>query len=622
MNRTAQQTAFMALSAMTLSAPLAHAAEREKPNVIWYMIEDTSPQFLGLYNNGKGAKMPNLEKFAKDAIIYDNAFSSAPVSSAARTTLITGCYAPRFAGSFHRRLESLPMPEGLRMFPSYLREAGYFTINASKTDYNVDLDKTAWDQIKGNLGDWNKRKSPDQPFFMVRTNAVTHESSLLFDENTYKTVKTKTNPDKVYVHPHLPQTDLMKYTYATFYDRQKDADDEFGEMLDMLKADGLMDNTFVFFFGDNGGCVPQSKGYTNDVGFRVPLLIYVPEKWRDEVGLKPGKHTDGMVSFIDFGATVMNLAGITDLPAKMNGKPFLGKGANEDGRESLVCYGDRYDDLYAFNRVLYRGNYRYARNYTPYHMRGLFSYYRYKSLALQESCALFHAGKLNATQAKFFEPLGAEELYDVKNDPNELNNLANDPVFQSVLTSMRYELAAQVDGYCDLGFLPETIVNEEAMKNPESYGVAHQKELISYRLLADLQLSPLTPIATQKMVTAMGGDDAVAKWWALTSASFFGNELNQCNDFKAQVAELTASYNRSFVRSRAFVAQTAMGGKIAAADVQDMLHRSRTLGEVMVVLNDMAYLREMNLLPTLKLTLDDAPFADHSVEERIAYLNK
>ncbi|MFR9651937.1 MAG: sulfatase-like hydrolase/transferase, partial [Rikenellaceae bacterium] len=275
MEQLIKLTTVAALPAMALCATMAQAAEQKQPNVIFYMIEDTSPQFMALYNKGKGAPTPNLEKFAKQSIIYDNAFSSAPVSSAARTSLITGCYAPRFGGSLHRRLEELPMPEGLRMYPSYLREAGYYTINASKTDYNVELDKTAWDQIKGKLGDWNNRKSSDQPFFMCRTNAVTHESKLLFDENTYKTVKTNTDPNRVYVHPHLPQTDLMKYTYATFYDRIKDADDEFGQMMDMLQKDGVLDDTFVFFFGDNGGCVPESKGYTNDVGFRVPLVVYV-----------------------------------------------------------------------------------------------------------------------------------------------------------------------------------------------------------------------------------------------------------------------------------------------------------------------------------------------------------
>ncbi len=621
-NRDYKVANIAILPAIILLPHLALASEPTKPNVIWYMIEDTSPQFMALYNDGKGAKTPNLDKIAKESIIYDNAFSSAPVSSAARTTLITGCYAPRFAGSLHRHLEISPMPEGLRMFPSYLRDEGYFTINASKTDYNVELDETAWDQIKGKLGDWNNRKNSDQPFFMVRTNAVTHESSLLFKEDTYRDVKTKTNPKSVYVHPHLPQSDLMKYTYATFYDRIKDADDEFGTMIEMLKKDGLMDDTFIFFFGDNGGCVPQSKGYTNDVGFRVPLVIYVPEKWRDQVGLKVGEHTDGMVSFIDFGATVLRLAGIEQMPDQMNGEPFLGKESNEQGRESIVCYGDRYDDLYAFNRVLYRDNFRYARNYTPYHSRGLHSYYRYKSLALQESRELFYKGELNDLQDNFFLPLGAEELYDLESDPNETRNLALEPEYHSIVKQMRLELAAEIDNYCDLGFLPETIINEEAMQNPEAYGVEHQANLISYRMIADLQLvETLDTKVVRKLQRAVDSDDSVAQWWGLTTAASFGEQMQSNEEYKLRVEELQKHYNRSFVRSRAVVAANMLGIKPSTKDIKDILHRSRTLAETLLVLNDLAYLHDIEAITPLGLTAEDVPFADYSVNERISYLN-
>lgn len=623
MEKIIKLSAIAAIPAMALSAQNAEAADQKQPNVIFYMIEDTSPQFMALYNDGQGAPTPNLEKIAKQSIIYDNAFSNAPVSSAARTSLITGCYAPRFGGSLHRRLEVLPMPEGLRMYPSYLRDAGYYTINASKTDYNVELDESAWNQISGKLGDWNNRESKDQPFFMCRTNAITHESKLLFDEETYKNVKTKTDPNSVYVHPHLQQSDLMKYTYATFYDRIKDADDEFGEMVEMLKKDKVLDDTFIFFFGDNGGCVPESKGYTNDVGFRVPLVVYVPKNYRDMVGLKLGEHTDGMVSFIDLGATAMRLAGIEQMPCQMNGVPFLGEGADESGHESLVCYGDRFDDLYAFNRVLYRGDFRYARNYTPYHAQGLYAYYRYKSLALNEARDMFYAGELDELQSKFFEPVGGEHLYDLKNDPNETRDLANDPAYKEQLEMMRYELAAKLDNYCDLGFLPETIINEEAMENPAKWGESHQKELSYYRMVADLQLAPLNGETKRKLNLALNSDDKVAQWWGLTTGASFGDQMGCCTNYTATIDELTKTYNRSFVRSRAYVAAAKVGKDVVTeAEVKDMLLRSRTLGEVLLVLNDMAYLHNVGILPAINITTEDTPFVTYSVEERVSFLSE
>ncbi|MFR9651981.1 MAG: hypothetical protein SNG35_08175, partial [Rikenellaceae bacterium] len=347
-----------------------------------------------------------------------------------------------------------------------------------------------------------------------------------------------------------------------------------------------------------------------------------PKNYRDQVGLKLGAHTDGMVSFIDLGPTAMRLAGIDKMPCQMNGVPFLGAGADESGLESVVCYGDRFDDLYAFNRVLYRGDFRYARNYTPYHAQGLHSYYRYKSLALNEARDMYHAGELNELQSLFFKPLGGEHLYDLKNDPNETRNLANDPAYRDQLIAMRSELAVTLDNYCDLGFLPETIINEEAMENPAAWGEKHQKELTYYRTVADLQLAPLNGETARKMMIAIGSDDKVAQWWGLTSGASFGDQMSGCERYAAAIEELTKSYNRSFVRARAFVAGAKIGGKVTEADVKNMLQRSRTLGEVLLVLNDMAYLHNAGILPALKLTAEDTPFTNHSVEERLLFLNK
>ena len=99
----------------------ANTSEKERPNFVWLMAEDVAPHFVGLYNEGKGAQTPNLERMAREGVVFNNAYSNAPVSSAARSTLITGCYAPRLGASWHRKLEQVPMPEGLDMFPTYLR---------------------------------------------------------------------------------------------------------------------------------------------------------------------------------------------------------------------------------------------------------------------------------------------------------------------------------------------------------------------------------------------------------------------------------------------------------------------------------------------------------------------
>ncbi|MFR9580255.1 MAG: sulfatase [Rikenellaceae bacterium] len=603
------------LTALTTTGAFANdnSSTPKRPNVVWYMTEDLSPQYMALYNNGVGGQTPNLDKIAQEGIVFNRAYSNAAVSSAARTSLITGCFAPRFGGALHRRLQLLPMPEGLNMFPTYLRKEGYYTCNAAKTDYNVLLDEQAWDKINGKLGDWRLRPNKEQPFFYVRTNGVTHESSLLFDEDRYKNVKTRNNPDNITPHPTLPNTDLVRYTYATFYDRIEESDKEFGQLIEMLKEDGLYEDTFIFFFGDNGGSLPGSKGYTNDVGLHVPLVVYVPEAWREQIGIKAGSHTDGMVSFMDFGPTILALAGI-DTPQQMDGRPFLTK-AHPTGFDDVVCYGDRYDDLYAFFRVLYEGKYRYARSYQPYHPQSLFSYYRYKSLSFQEWRKLYRAGKLNKDQSAFFEPYGTEKLFDTESDPNELNNLANDPKYKEILLSMRSKLASYLDEKVDLGFLPEAVLYEDAIKNPAGYGASHKKEISTYRKVADLQLQPYS-LASKELSAALNSHDLVEKWWALTTAAHFAKEAEALKP----TAQKLLSNERSFIASRAMVFLARAGVKPSRTAIDALIAGCRTTAETLLILNDLAYLKECRYIDTLNVNA--LKFPDASAKERVIFLNR
>ena len=119
-------------------------SEEALPNIVWLISEDNSTQHMQLYYEG-GASMPNIEKLAEKGIVYNNAFSNAPVCSVARSTLITGCYAPRLFTQFHRRMEFANLPEELKPFPYYLKQAGYYTSNSHKQDYNFILPEGVWD---------------------------------------------------------------------------------------------------------------------------------------------------------------------------------------------------------------------------------------------------------------------------------------------------------------------------------------------------------------------------------------------------------------------------------------------------------------------------------------------
>jgi arylsulfatase A-like enzyme len=617
MNKYIKGIAFLYTACCTTTIA-AQEEVKERPNFVWFMAEDVTSYYLKLYNNNeKGVATPHVEKLAKEGIVFNNAYSNAPVSSAARSTLITGCYAPRLGVSFHRKLEQVPMPEGLRMFPSYLREAGYHTSNAAKTDYNCFMDKTAWDVVNGELGEWRNRPNKKTPFFHVRTSMTTHESKLQFKENKVNTVKTKNDPNDVFVHPNHPDTKLFRYTYATFYDRIQDSDNELGELMEMLKADGELDNTFIFYFGDNGGSLPFSKGYTTETGLHVPMVVYVPKKWRERLPIKIGERTNGFVSFMDLGPTLLHLAGIS-VPEGMDGTPFLGEDiskAQMEAKDEVYGYGERFDELYAFNRTLRKGNFKYSRNFQPYHSKSLYSLYRYKQAAFREWKKMYNNGKLNKVQSYFFEPQGAEELYDLSLDPYETKNLAGDPTYQSKLKELRALLKKQMVDKHDLGLYPECVWLEQGKTNPTQFGLTNSNSIKRYSDIADLEMETFNK-AKNALTKALQSNDPVERYWGATVCASFSKEATVLHE------ELKKMTNdpKAYVRSRAIVALSLTKKMRPEVAMKATLKKAQNKAESLLILNDMAFLKEAIKGCNFRLTEEDVCHKGGEINWRIKYL--
>lgn len=601
--------------------PSLAAAQTERPNFVWLMAEDVAPQFVGLYNDGRGAQLPNVERLAREGIVFENAYSNAPVSSAARSTLITGCYAPRLGISFHRKLQEVPMPEAMNMFPAYLRRAGYYTANAAKTDYNCFLDKEAWDQVRGKMGEWRNRPDKRQPFFFVRTNAVCHESCLHFSQKHMEQTPTFHAPDEVNLLPQHPDTELFRYTYATFYDNIRKVDNELGRMIDMLKEDGELDNTFIFFFGDNGGSLPGSKGYTGETGLRVPLVVYVPKNWRDKLPVGINSRADGLVSFMDLGPTLLHLAGV-EVPEGMDGTPFLGEDIpleKINSRDEVYGYGDRYDELYAFNRTVRKGNFKYSRNFTPYHPKSLFAFYRYKQLAFRQWKEMFEAGELNALQSRFFEPQGAEELYDLSKDPNETENLALRPEYRDRLEKMRALLFGHMIDSNDLGLLPECVWLTEGHDAPAAYGSKSHNRLKAALAAANLQLEEFRSVE-KRVCKALSSSDPVIRYWALTACANWGEKAEAA---VPRVRKLLDGEENPYVQSRALVFLSKVGEESCPVEAyKQLLAHARCGAESLAILNDMAYLKEQYPAWEWNLRESDIAVPCQASDWRMNYLNE
>lgn len=511
----------LALGIVSILGSIGAAADR--PNVVWIVSEDNSIHYLNHFFEG-GATTPNIEALAAEGLTFNHAFSNAPVCSVARTTLATGCYGPRIGTQFHRRYAMVPMPEGLRMFPAYLRDAGYYTTNNSKTDYNAIPSKDVWDE-SSNTASWRNRTEAGQPFFHMQSHSESHEGSLHFGQQVYENEKTETDPASVQLADYFPDTPLFRYTHARYHDRIRAIDDIVGDTVAKLDEDGLLEETFIFYFGDHGGVLPRGKGYIYESGLHVPLVVRIPENFKHLVDGEKGDRVDGFVSFIDFGPTVLNLAGV-DVPAEVDGRPFLGRGVTMEAvnkRDESFGYADRFDEKYDLIRSVRKGKFQYIRNYQPYLPDGLQNNYRYKMLAYEQWREKFLAGELSGVTSQFFETKPVEALYDVEADPHEVNNLAGNPQYASTLLELRERLQTIVKELPDLSFYPESYLVKNAFDNPVAFGQAHKGEIGQLVDTADLALLPFAD-AQPGIKSALASDDAMTRYWGAMVCSAFADQ--------------------------------------------------------------------------------------------------
>jgi len=563
---------------------------KQKPNIVWITSEDNSVHYMKMYDIN-GVETPNIESLAADGLIFSNAFSNAAVCSAARSTIISGCYGPRIASHYHRKQELVPMPDRLEMFPAYLKQAGYYTANCYKEDYNIFKSDTVWDDSSPKAT-WRDRKE-GQPFFYVFNIATTHESRLHFDEEVYKTHKTNFKPSDVKVQPNHPNTDLFKYTGAYYRDKVSQMDLEVGAVVAELKKEGLLDNTFIFYYGDHGGVLPGSKGYIYETGLHVPLVVYIPDNYKKILnGFERGSKVDGFVSFVDFAPTVLNLAGIS-LPKGLDGKPFLGGCISKNDvnkRNITYSYADRFDEKYDMVRAIRKGNYKYIRNYQPFNYDGLMNVYRYKQLAYQEWKDLYSKDSLTKVQEAFFKGREAEMLFDVERDTFEIKNLANDPEFKSVLADMRQELNKMEAELPDLSFYPEFYLKNNAFGNPAKFGKENRQNILTYKAVSDLALLPYDE-AKVSIKSALESNDAWKRYWALIVCSYFNH---QAVEFIPIIKKISLNDKELINKVRAAEFLGILGIENPSEVMLEALYQSQDNTETLLILNSIVLMKDIN----------------------------
>ncbi len=479
----------------------------ERPNILWLVSEDNAAYTVGAYGDPL-ARTPNLDQLAAKGIVFDRAYSTSAVCAPTRSSIITGRYASGM-GTQHMRSDRA-LPEGVKFFPEYLRTAGYFTTNHAKTDYNTsNSPAAAWNE-NGNKAHWRNR-APNQPFFSIFNFENSHESRL------HSRAKLSTDPAKVRVPAYLPDTPTVRADLAQYYDCVTNSDRALGEILEQLTADGLAEDTIIFYYGDHGGAVSRSKRFLYENGTHPPLIAHFPKKYQHLAPAAAGTHVSELVNYVDLAPTVLSLAGVP-LPGQFQGRAIAGP-ARSAAPEFTFMFRDRMDERYELARAVTDGRYRYIRNYYPSQPWGQHLDFLYRQASMQEWAELFKAGKLSPTQRAFFEPKPAEELFDCQEDPDNVKNLATDPAQESRLAKLRAALKQHQLAIRDTGFMPEPLMIDWAGKSSPSVPAADDKRYPLAKILDQidaLQL-PAHPDATALGV-ALGSENPLQRYWAVVAS--------------------------------------------------------------------------------------------------------
>lgn len=501
------------LSGFTLLGCADQEPETEElPNILWITSEDNSP-FMGAYGDDY-ADTPSLDRLADAGIVYENAYATTPVCAPSRFTLITGTYANRM-GTENMR-STVPIPEHIRFYSSYLKEIGYYTTNNVKKDYNTIDQPDVWDESSAEAHYRNREAG--QPFFHIRNLTTTHESRL------HDPIDTLIHdPAEAPVPPYHPDTETVRRDWAHYYDQMTLMDEEVGEILNELEESGEAENTIIFYYGDHGGALPGAKRFMNQRGLRVPLIIYFPPKFDH---LKPDEdRTERLVSFVDFPATLLSLAGI-EPPDFMDGKPFLGSYEAEP-RDYVHMYRGRMDERYDLTRAVRDQELLYVRNYMPQRIYGQFLWYLWRAPTMQAWEEEYLAGNLNAIQRQFFEPKPAEELYLISEDPWTVNNLADNPAYTSDLKRLRKANSDWVREIRDLGFIPEGITGEIRAERP-LYDAVREKNIPVNEIIETAEMASLQPENhLDELAVRLDHSDPSVRFWAAMGFAISGDAASE-----------------------------------------------------------------------------------------------
>ena len=458
-----------------ISEALQPELMNSRPNILFAISDDQSYPHASAYGY-EAIQTPAFDRVARDGILFHNAFTASPGCSPSRAAMLTGlnCWQIENAGT-----HGSSFPSKYTVYPDLLEEAGYFIGYTHKAwgpgDYEVSgrsrnpvgipFNQYEMDSPEGiadtdyaaNFEYFLEKRPDDQPFFFWYGGSEPHR--------IYKDgigAEHGMDASKVEVPSFLPdvekvRNDILDYGYEIQW-----FDQHLGRMLDMLEEAGELDNTIIVVTSDNGMPFPRAKANVYEYGIHMPLAI----RWGEKV--KGGRVVDDLVSLKDFYATFLDLAGAEypDYPVESRSLVNIlasdSEGVVDSSRTAVFSSRERHSSSRWANlgypqRAMRTHDYLYIRNFRPERWPAG-APQKYKEDGTLEAMHMAYHDIDNASTnfvithrndpeyEKYFhwavDKRPAEELFNIKEDPGCINNLAGQAEYRETLRQLRSQMGA------------------------------------------------------------------------------------------------------------------------------------------------------------------------------------
>jgi uncharacterized sulfatase len=425
------------------------AGKPQRPNIIWIISEDMGPD-LGCW--GAAVHTPNIDRLADDGMRFTSVFGTASVCMPNRTAMITGVTQTTLGAVTMRPPKEFmrPLPQGVKPLPALMREYGYYTGNIR--DKSIGLGgKDDWNfQFKGKRWDTDKMSDlkTQQPFYAQFNFKMAHRP---FKQDPEHPI----DPKRVDLPPYYPDHPVARQSWSDYLESIQYLDRNVGEVMKWLEQEGLAQNTIVFFLSDHGEAFLRGKYFLYDCSLNQPLIIRWPNACSPPATFKRGAVSDQLLAAIDITAQTVACASGT-VPQWMHGQAFLGPNASPPRRE-VYSAADWYGGSKLKSRSIRTTNYKYIRNFnTSLSVVSASTEHRKSNHPMYHLVELLaKRGELGQLHRKLLiDPLPNEELYDLRQDPHELNNLAADPALTDLKQKLRDRLENWIKESGDRGFEP------------------------------------------------------------------------------------------------------------------------------------------------------------------------